>query len=105
MRQSRLAARLRHAVVLALEVGSAFALIFFVFLIATIFMVQGDGTAPGVTHLSAGIIDFTVKLLDVSSQGSLFTVVFFWSFPVFLVAFFWGLVFYELPAAQQGNLK
>lgn len=105
MNKSRLAAHLRHGVVFALEVGSAFALLFFVFLIASIIMVQGDGSAPGVTQLSAAIIDFTFKLLGVSSQGSLFAVVFFWSLPVFLVALFSHLVFHKWPAAQQRKSK
>jgi hypothetical protein len=57
------------------------------FFFASIAMVQGNGTAPWITHASVSILDFTIKLLGISSNGSVFAVVFFWTFLVF------GLVF------------
>ena len=68
-----------------------FAPVFFVFLFATILMV-GDGTAPAVTHLSANLIGFTVKLLGLSFEGAIVPAVLFWSLVVFGVGFLYAFV-------------
>lgn len=56
-------------------------------------MVGGDGTAPGVTHLSANIIGLPVKLLGLPFEGAIAPAVLFWSLLVFGVAFIYALAF------------
>jgi hypothetical protein len=80
--------------------SSDLAPIFFVFLFATILMV-GDGTAPSVTHLSAAILGFTVKLLGVSFKGAIVPTALFWSLVVFVVAFLYALITYRLQATPE----
>ncbi|QOL49362.1 hypothetical protein [Massilia litorea] len=70
-----------------------FAPIFFLFLFSTILMVGGDGTAPGVTHLSAAILGNTAKLLGIASEGAVFFVVLFWSLVVYVFAFLYATMF------------
>jgi hypothetical protein len=70
-----------------------FAPIFFLFLFSTILMVGGDGTAPGVTHLSAAILGDTAKLLGIASEGAVFFVVLFWSLVVYVLAFLYATMF------------
>ena len=88
-----------------------FAPIFFLFLFATILMVGGDGTAPGVTHLSAAILGNTVKLLGIASEGSIFPVVLFWSLVVYVFAFLYATIFPRVAtdddhkAESQKNIK
>ena len=55
-------------------------------------MVRGDGTAPGVTYLSANIIGLPVKLLGLSSEGAIAPAVLFWSLLVFGLAFLYAFV-------------
>lgn len=59
-------------------------------------MVGGNGTAPGVTHLSATIVGNTVKLLGIASEGSIFSVVLFWSLVVYVFAFLFTAIFRPL---------
>lgn len=70
-----------------------FAPIFFLFLFSTILMVRGDGTAPGVTHLSAAILGKTSESLGIASEGAVLFVVVFWSLVVYVVAFLCATMF------------
>lgn len=101
-----LTSRVSHSVAFGGKCAIFFAPIFFVFLVATTFMVGGDGTAPSVAHLSAAILSFTVKLLGVSFEGAIAPVVLFWSLVVFAVTFLYALFFYAAqvtPDDQKGR--
>jgi len=81
-----------NAFFIAIKYASIFGGCIFIFFFASIAMVQGNGTAPWITHASVSILDFTVKLLGISSNGSVFTVVFFWAFLVFVLVFMFMLL-------------
>ncbi len=73
--------------------SALFGLCFFIFFFASIPMVMGDGTAPWITYMALGVIDFTVKFLGISSKGGVvFTVVFFWAAVVFVLVFMFVLL-------------
>jgi hypothetical protein len=95
-----LISRVSHSVAFGGKCAFIFAPIFFVFLFATILMV-GDGTAPSVTHLSAAILGFTVKLLGVSFEGAIVPAILFWSLVVFVVAFLYALISYRSQATPE----
>lgn len=99
-----LISRVSHSVAFGGKCAFIFAPIFFVFLFATILMVGGDGSAPQVTHLSAAILGFSVKLLGVSFEGSIVPVVLFWSLAVFVVAFLYALLSYKASALPAQHL-
>lgn len=81
-----------------------FAPVFFLFLVATIFMVGGDGTAPGITHLSAAIVGLTTKLLGISTNGAAIPVVLFWSLAVFVVVFLYAMRFRSVAPTTDHNV-
>lgn len=81
-----------NAFSIAIKYASIFGGCIFIFFFASIAMVQGNGTAPWITHSAVSILDFTVKLLDISSNGSVFVVVLFWSFLVFCLVFIFTLI-------------
>lgn len=81
-----------------------FALIFFIFLFATILMV-GDGSAPSITNLSSAIVEQTIKFLGIASEGSVFSVVLFWSFVVYVFAFLYALILSSVPADENQKTK
>ena len=64
-------------------------------------MVRGDGTAPGVTYLSANIIGLPVKLLGLPFEGAIAPAVLFWSLLVFGIAFLYALVSSARQAAPD----
>ena len=72
---------------IALSVTVVFWTALLILLIVSIVTVNGDGTAPWLSNIIINILPFTVRLLGVSSGGSLFTVIFFWSIIVFAVVF------------------
>lgn len=80
------------AIDIAAKYAGIFAAGLLIFLFGSIAMVNGDGTAPGISHLSAGILDFTVKLLGISSNGSILAVVAFWAAIVFALVFIFLLL-------------
>lgn len=82
-----------------------FAPIFFFFLSTTILMVGGDGTAPGVTHLSTAILGNTVKFLGIASEGAIFPAVLFWSLVVYVFAFLYATIFARIPTDNEKNTK
>lgn len=90
MYSQRLIARLRYSISFGGKCASIFAPVLFVFLFATILMVRGDGTAPGVTNLSANIIGLPIKLLGLPSEGAITPAVLFWTLLVFGGAFLYA---------------
>jgi hypothetical protein len=93
--------KIQKAFTTATNAALFFAPIFLIFLIATIFMVGGDGSAPSVTHLSAAILSFTVKFLGISSGGSVFYVVMFWSLIVYINAFLYVILIQDVAITDN----
>lgn len=93
--------KIQKAFTTAKNTALLFAPLFLIFLIATIIMVSGDGRAPGITHLSAAILSFTVKLLGISTGGSIFHVVLFWSLIVYIIAFLSVILFQDVPITDN----
>ncbi|MEW6414565.1 MAG: hypothetical protein AB1482_04850 [Pseudomonadota bacterium] len=63
---------------IAIFFGGVVAAIFFVFALASIFMVRGDGTAPAITHFAVQLIEIPVKLLGLPINGAALYASVFW---------------------------
>lgn len=92
MTKTRLKSSALNALATAGRCSLMFAAGFLMFFFISISMVMGDGEAPKITHIAADILDFTIKLLGISGNGSVFTVVLFWADIVFIVLFIFILI-------------
>lgn len=85
--------RVNHSISLSGKIALAFAVALFVLLFGAMFMVGGDGTAPAVTHVSMGVMDFTAELVGVPLEQAMIATVAFWSLVVFVAGFVLALMF------------
>jgi hypothetical protein len=67
--------------------ASTFSVCLLMFFFVSIAMVMGSGKAPKISHVAFAILDFTKKLLGLSSNGAAFKIVLFWGFIVFAFLF------------------
>lgn len=81
-----------HAFSVAALSASVFGLCLFFLLFVALMSMKPDGSAPGITHFAASLIQFTVNMLGIASDGSAFIVTFFWSAAVFMGVFVFLLV-------------
>jgi hypothetical protein len=79
----------------------AFGALFFVYLVSTILLVGGDGTAPRVTHLSGAIMQFSTRALDAPDESGVVAAVLLWSSVVFATAFIGALLFRAAVSATD----
>jgi hypothetical protein len=76
----------------AIFFGGSVAAILFVFAVATIFMVRGDGTAPAITDFAIWLIEIPVKLLGLPINGAALYASVFWGGVSAAVAFAYLIV-------------
>lgn len=81
-----------------------FGAVFFFYLISTILMVGGDGSAPGITHLTLAIMQLSVKVLHTPDNSGVVSAVLFFSSIFFVIAFS-GVLIYRIanPVANDRN--
>lgn len=92
MTKTRLKSSALNALATAGRCSFIFAAGFLMFIFISISMVMGDGKAPKITHIAGAILDFTIRLLGISGNGSVFTVVLFWAGIVFVILFIFILI-------------
>lgn len=94
----------RAAFSIAGKLAVIFGVVFFFYLVSTILLVGGDGTAPRITHLTLAIMQFSVKVLHTPDISGVISAVLLFSSIVFVIAFS-GTLLYRIanPAANDRN--
>lgn len=94
----------RAAFSIAGKFAVIFGAVFFFYLFSTILMVGGDGTAPGITHLTLAIMQLSVKVLHTPDKSGVISAVLLFS-SIFFVITFSGVLLYRIanPAANDRN--
>lgn len=94
----------RAAFSIAGKFAVIFGAVFFFYLVSTILMVGGDGTAPSITHLTLAIMQLSVKMLHTPDKSGVISAVLLFSSIFFVIAFS-GVLLYLIayPAANDRN--
>ncbi len=94
----------RAAFSIAGKFAIIFGAVFFFYLFSTILMVGGDGTAPGLTHLTLAIMKLSVKVLHTPDKSGVISATLLFSSIIFVITFS-GVLLYRIanPAENDRN--